>query len=41
MGWYAEGPIVNPNDLGPSLSRAIAAVKRGQPALVDVVTQPR
>jgi thiamine pyrophosphate-dependent acetolactate synthase large subunit-like protein len=41
MGWYAEGPIANPNDLGPSLSRAIAAVKRGQPALVDVITQPR
>jgi thiamine pyrophosphate-dependent acetolactate synthase large subunit-like protein len=41
MGWYAEGPISNPNELGRSLSRAIAAVKRGQPALVDVVTQPR
>ena len=41
MGWYAEGPIADPNDLGPSLARAIAAVKRGQPALVDVVTQPR
>jgi acetolactate synthase-1/2/3 large subunit len=41
MGWYAEGPISNPNDLGRSLARAIAAVKRGQPALVDVVTQPR
>jgi acetolactate synthase-1/2/3 large subunit len=41
MGWYAEGPIANPDDLGPSLARAIAAVKRGQPALVDVVTQAR
>ena len=41
LGWYAEGPISNPNDLGRSLARAIAAVKRGQPALVDVVTQPR
>jgi len=41
MGLYAEGPITDPKDLGPALRRAIAAVKRGQPALVDVVTQPR
>jgi acetolactate synthase-1/2/3 large subunit len=41
MGVYAEGPITNPNDLGPALKRAVAVVKRGEPALVDVVTQPR
>jgi thiamine pyrophosphate-dependent acetolactate synthase large subunit-like protein len=41
MGWYGEGPITNPNDLGPAIKRAIAAVKRGEPALIDVVTQPR
>ena len=41
LGWYGEGPITNPNDLGPALARAIAVVKKGQPALVDVVTQPR
>ncbi len=41
MGWYAEGPITNPNDLGPALKRAVAAVKRGEPALIDTVTQPR
>jgi len=41
MGLYAEGPISNPKDLGPALRRAIATVKRGEPALVDVVTQPR
>ena len=41
MGWYAEGPIENPNDLGPAIKRAIAAVKRGEPALLDTVTQPR
>ena len=28
-------------DLGPALKRAIAVVKRGEPALVDVVTQVR
>ena len=41
MGVFAEGPITDPNDLGPALRRAVAAVKRGEPALVDVVTQPR
>jgi thiamine pyrophosphate-dependent acetolactate synthase large subunit-like protein len=41
MGVHAEGPITNPNDLGPALRRAIGVVKRGEPALVDVVTQAR
>jgi acetolactate synthase I/II/III large subunit len=41
MGAYGEGPIVDPNDLAPALKRAIAAVKAGQPAVVDVVTDPR
>ena len=40
-GVYGEGPIENPNDLGPAIRRAIDVVKRGEPALVDVVTQPR
>jgi thiamine pyrophosphate-dependent acetolactate synthase large subunit-like protein len=38
MGVYAEGPITDPKDLGPALRRAIAVVKRGEPALLDVVT---
>jgi acetolactate synthase I/II/III large subunit len=41
MGVYAEGPIANAKDLGPALQRALAVVKKGEPALVDVVTQPR
>jgi len=40
-GMYSEGPISDPQDLGPALKRAIAKVKSGEPALVDVVTQPR
>ena len=40
-GLYAEGPISDPKDLGPALKRAIARVKAGDPALLDVVTQPR
>jgi thiamine pyrophosphate-dependent acetolactate synthase large subunit-like protein len=41
LGVYGEGPIDNPRDLGPALKRAIAVVKRGEPALVDVVSQGR
>ena len=41
MGVHAQGPITNPADLGPALRRAIDVVKRGEPSLVDVVTQPR
>jgi len=41
LGVYAEGPIATPADLGPALKRAIAVVKRGEPALIDVVTQVR
>jgi acetolactate synthase I/II/III large subunit len=41
FGVYGEGPITDPKDLGPALKRAIAIVKSGQPALLDVVTDPR
>jgi len=41
MGVFGEGPITDPKDLGPAIARALAVVKRGEPALVDVVTQPR
>jgi len=41
MGLHGEGPITDPNDLGMALKRALEAVSRGEPALVDVVTQPR
>ncbi len=41
MGVYAEGPVTNPKDLAPALKRALAVVRKGQPALVDVVTDPR
>jgi acetolactate synthase-1/2/3 large subunit len=41
MGVHGEGPITDPKDLGPALKRAVDVVLRGEPALVDVVTQPR
>jgi acetolactate synthase I/II/III large subunit len=40
-GMFGIGPIENPADLGPALRKAIDVVKRGEPALVDVVSQPR
>jgi len=41
MGVYAEGPITKPGDIAPALKRALAVVRKGQPALVDVITDPR
>ena len=41
MGVYRRRPDHGPEELGPALRRAIAVVKRGEPALVDVVTQVR
>ncbi len=41
MGWYAEGPISDPKDLAPALKRAVEVVKKGQPALLNTLTQPR
>ena len=40
-GMYSEGPIENPDDLGPAFARALERVRAGEPALVDVVSQPR
>ena len=41
MGVYSEGPITNPKDIAPALKRALAVVRKGQPALVDAVVEPR
>jgi acetolactate synthase-1/2/3 large subunit len=41
FGVYAEGPIADPKELGPAIKRAVAVVKKGEPALLDVVTDPR
>jgi thiamine pyrophosphate-dependent acetolactate synthase large subunit-like protein len=40
-GMWAEGPIDNPKNLGPAIRRGLERVKAGEPALIDVVTQPR
>ena len=41
MGWWAKGPIKDPAELAPAIRQAVAAVKAGQPALLNVWTQPR
>jgi thiamine pyrophosphate-dependent acetolactate synthase large subunit-like protein len=41
FGLYGEGPISDPKDLAPAFKRAIDVVKKGEPAVIDVLTQPR
>jgi len=41
MGWWAKGPIKDPAQLGPALKEAVKIVQAGQPALLNVWTQPR
>ena len=41
LGVYAEKAVTDPADLAAVFQRAVAVVKRGQPALVDVVSQGR
>jgi thiamine pyrophosphate-dependent acetolactate synthase large subunit-like protein len=40
-GFYGEGPITDPKDLSAAFKRGIERVKKGEPALIDVITQPR
>jgi thiamine pyrophosphate-dependent acetolactate synthase large subunit-like protein len=42
FGWYAEGPIADPDAAGPAIERALAHVKeRRLPALVDTIVRRR
>jgi acetolactate synthase I/II/III large subunit len=41
MGVWSEGPITNPKDIRPALTRALDVIDSGEPALVDIVCQPR
>jgi acetolactate synthase-1/2/3 large subunit len=40
-GMYAEGPISDPKDLAAAIKRGVDRVKRGEPALVDIVSDGR
>jgi len=41
LGVWSTGPIENPQSLAGELKKAIDVVQSGQPALIDVVCQPR
>ncbi len=41
MGVQAEGPVADPSALGAAIRRGVEVVKRGDPYLIDVITQPR
>ena len=41
MGWWAKGPIKDPAQLKSALQEAVAVVRSGHPALLNVWTQPR
>jgi thiamine pyrophosphate-dependent acetolactate synthase large subunit-like protein len=40
-GMAGEGPIEDPRELQAALRRGVDSVKRGEPYMIDVVTQPR
>jgi acetolactate synthase I/II/III large subunit len=40
-GMASEGPISDPAKLTAALQRGLASAKRGEPYLIDVITQPR
>ena len=41
LGCHGEGPITAPAEIGPAVRRALEEVKKGRPALVDVITRHR
>jgi thiamine pyrophosphate-dependent acetolactate synthase large subunit-like protein len=41
MGMWSAGPITDPSQLNGVLKQALDVVKSGEPALIDVVSQPR
>ncbi len=40
-GLFAEGPVSDPKDLAGAMRRALDVVRRGEPALIDVVSDGR
>ena len=40
-GMAGEGPITDPAKLSAALKRGVASAKRGEPYMIDVITQPR
>ena len=40
-GMKGEGPISDPKLLAAAFKRGVDTVKRGEPYMIDVITQPR
>ncbi|HYK81230.1 MAG TPA: thiamine pyrophosphate-dependent enzyme, partial [Micropepsaceae bacterium] len=40
-GLYAQGPVSDPKDLAAAIKRGIEVVKKGEPALIDIVSDGR
>jgi len=40
-GMEGIGPITDPKDIAPAIKRGIEIVKKGEPVLIDTVTQGR
>jgi thiamine pyrophosphate-dependent acetolactate synthase large subunit-like protein len=41
LGVWGTGPISDPKDLAPAITKAIQVAQAGEPAVIDVVSQPR
>jgi acetolactate synthase-1/2/3 large subunit len=41
VGVRGIGPISNPKDLGPAIKTALETVRKGDPILLDIISQPR
>jgi thiamine pyrophosphate-dependent acetolactate synthase large subunit-like protein len=41
MGVWSSGPISSPHELGPAITKALDVISQGEPALIDVICQPR
>ena len=41
MGVWSSGPISDPQQLGPAIAKALDVISQGEPALIDVICQPR
>ena len=41
FGVWSSGPIEDPSEVGPAVAKAMDVVMQGEPALVDIVAQPR
>lgn len=41
LGVWSAGPVTDPAAVGPAITRALQVIDSGEPALIDVICQPR